>query len=70
MYTMIFAGDFPPIEAIAASDDDPTPIVSVSQDTRGSPDGNLVALTLDGAVSLPFSVSSLDASGVSDFFFL
>ena len=70
MFIMIFTGDFPPIEAIAASIDDPTPSVNVALDTRGSPDVDFVALTLDGAVSLPFSVGSLDAAGVWKIFYL
>ena len=44
--------------------DGPTPVVSVTENTRGSPDRDTVALMLEGAVSLPFSVASLDASKV------
>ena len=44
--------------------DGPTPVVSVTENTRGSPDRDTVALMMEGAVSLPFSVASLDTSKV------
>ena len=62
---MLFAGDFPEIKVIAATDNDPTPRVRVTQDRDGSPNDDIMALKLDGAVSMPFSVSSLDADKVS-----
>ena len=62
----LFVGDFPDIEVVAVADG-PTPRVSVTENTRGSPDSDMVALTLDGSVSLPFSVATLNAGKVTEY---
>lgn len=57
------AGDFPQIDVIEVFDN-PVPAVAFTEDTKGIPDVDYVALKLGEAVSLPFSVTSLDAAGV------
>ena len=56
-------GNFPQIEVVAVYDN-PTPAVSRTENTKGSPDMNTVALELEGAVSMPFSLATLDAGKV------
>lgn len=52
-------GDFPKVDIIAVADN-PAPFVNVTENIKGSPDMDTVAIGFDGAVSLPFSLTELD----------
>ena len=60
--TTIFAGDMPDIQVL--SETQSYSVARVSEETKGSPDGDTVALSLGGAISEPFSVTALTASKV------
>jgi len=59
----LLSGDFPPLSVIAVGNG--TVRASVSEVTKGQPDGSTVALTLEGAVSLPFKAVGATLSTAS-----
>jgi len=57
-------GDFPDIQVVkVVNSSDVT--YTVTEDTRGEPDLDTISLSLEGVVSKPFSVASVDANSVS-----
>lgn len=66
-YKTCLTGDFPDIQ-VAGVMYSSSVTHSVTRDTRGVPDLDTAALKIDGIVSEPFSVASLDAGTVSIFY--
>lgn len=58
-------GDFPDIEVIGVPANSSSVTYSVTEDVKGVPDLNTVALMMEGIVSTPFSVASVDAGGMA-----